>query len=105
MHLLVLHPGSAYFTDSLCDWHLRPPSGSSRVASNAFLVIDTGVYLDAGNPGAALQPTLVYEARLDVNDNTGRLRYDPDGSGPLAAITLANFNGKPGLTVTDITLI
>ena len=80
-------------------------AGSSRVASNAFLVIDNGSYLDQGNPGASPGPLLVYEARLDVNDNTGRLRYDPDGSGPLAAITLANFNGKPGLTVTDITLI
>ena len=80
-------------------------AGSSRVASNSFLVIDTGSYLDQGNPGASARPTLVYEARLDVNDNTGRLRYDPDGSGPLAAITLANFNGKPGLGVTDIVLI
>ena len=80
-------------------------AGSSRVASNAFLVIDNGSYLDQGNPGAAATPILVYEARLNVNDNTGRLLYDPDGSGPLKAVTLANLNGKPGLTVTDITLI
>ncbi|MEG3879038.1 calcium-binding protein [Microcoleus sp. herbarium7] len=79
--------------------------GSSRVASNAFLVIDTGSYLDSGNPGAAAGPLLVYEARLDVDDNTGRLLYDPDGSGSQRAVILANFNGKPGLTVTDITLI
>ena len=80
-------------------------AGSSRIASNSFLVVDTGVYLDSGNPGAAFGPILVYEAQLDVDNNTGRLRYDPDGSGPLAAVTLANLNGKPGLTVTDITLI
>ena len=80
-------------------------TGSNRIASRAFLVVDTGVYLDAGNPGAAAEPTLVYEAQLDVDNNTGRLRYDPDGSGSQAAFTIANFNGKPGLTVTDIILI
>ncbi|PSB53421.1 Oscillin [filamentous cyanobacterium Phorm 6] len=78
-------------------------AGSSRVASNAFLVVDTGFYLDQG--GSAEPPLLVYEAQLNVNNNTGRLLYDPDGAGPLKAVTLANFNGKPGLTVTDITLI
>lgn len=79
--------------------------GSSRVASNAFLVIDTGSYDGLGssqNPGGAV---LVYEAQLDVDNNTGRLLYDPDGAGPQTAVTLANFNGKPGLTVTDIVLI
>ena len=80
-------------------------AGSSRVASNAFLVVDTGSYLDQGQPGAAAGPLLVYEAQLDVNNNTGRLLYDPDGSGPQKALILANLNGKPGLTVTDITLI
>ena len=80
-------------------------AGSSRVASNAFLVIDTGSYNGLGNsqdPGAAL---LIYEAQLDVDNNTGRLLYDPDGIGSRPAVILANFNGKPGLTVTDITLI
>jgi len=80
-------------------------AGSSRVASNAFLVIDTGSYNGLGNsqdPGAAV---LVYEAQLYVDNNTGRLLYDPDGIGIRPAVTLANFNGKPGLTVTDIVLI
>ncbi|MEG3862717.1 calcium-binding protein [Microcoleus sp. herbarium12] len=80
-------------------------AGSSRVASNAFIVVDQGSYLDQGQPGAAAGPLLVYEAQLDVNNNTGRLLYDPDGSGPQKAVILANFNGKPGLTVTDVTLI
>ena len=77
----------------------------SRPRSDQFLVVDTGAYLDAGQPGAAFGPILVYEARLDLDNRTGRLLYDPDGAGSQAGITLANFFDKPGLTVTDITLI
>ncbi len=80
-------------------------TGSNRLASSAFLVVDNGSYNGLGNsqdPGA---PVLVYEAQLNVDNNTGRLLYDPDGSGSQTAITLANFNGKPGLTGSDIILI
>ena len=77
----------------------------SRPISEQFLVLDRGTYNNQGNPGAGSGPLLVYEARLDANDNTGRLLFDPDGAGIRPAVTLANFNGRPGLTVTDITLI
>ena len=79
--------------------------GSSRVASNYFLQVEKGSYNGLGNSQDPTQPVLVYEAQLDVDNNTGRLLYDPDGAGIRPAVTLANFNGKPGLTVTDITLI
>ncbi len=79
--------------------------GSSRIASNYFLQVEKGSYNGLGNSQDPTQPVLVYEAQLDVDNNTGRLLYDPDGAGIRPAVTLANFNGKPGLTVTDITLI
>ncbi|MEG4839293.1 calcium-binding protein [Microcoleus sp. B9-D4] len=80
-------------------------NGPSRPGSTQFLVLDTGTYNGQGNAQAPGQAVLIYENRLNVNDNTGRLLFDPDGSGSQAAVTLANFNGRPGLTVTDIILI
>ncbi|MEG4011394.1 MULTISPECIES: calcium-binding protein [unclassified Microcoleus] len=79
-------------------------NGPSRPGSQQFLVIDEGEYNGQGGLNGQ-SPLLIYENRLNVNDNTGRLLYDPDGSGALPAVTLANLNGKPGLTVTDIQLI
>ncbi|MBE9162138.1 calcium-binding protein [Tychonema sp. LEGE 06208] len=78
--------------------------GPSRPGSQQFLVIDEGEYNGQGGLNGQ-SPLLIYENRLNLNDNTGRLLYDPDGSGALPAVTLANLNGKPGLTVTDIQLI
>ena len=82
-------------------------NGPSRPGSAQFLVLDRETYNGQGNaqaPGAAV---LIYENLLDApaTENTSRLLFDPDGSGPRAAVTLANFFGRPGLTVTDITLI
>ncbi len=85
-------------------FNLGNVDGPSRPGSQQFLVIDEGDYNGQGgiNPSA---PVLIYENRLNANDNTGRLLFDIDGSGPQAAVTLANLNGRPGLTVTDIVLI
>lgn len=82
-------------------------NGPSRPGSAQLLVLDRETYNGLGNaqaPGAAV---LIYENRLDApgTDNTSRLLFDPDGAGAQQAVTLANFNGRPGLTVTDITLI
>ncbi|MBE9094258.1 calcium-binding protein [Tychonema sp. LEGE 07203] len=79
-------------------------NGPSRPRFEQLLVLEDTPYDGNGglNPSA---PLLIYENRLNADDNTGRLLFDPDGSGPQAAITLANLNGRPGLTTNDIVLI
>ncbi|MBE9186634.1 calcium-binding protein [Microcoleus sp. LEGE 07076] len=79
-------------------------NGPSRPGSSQFLVLDNGSYNGQGGLNGQ-SPLLIYENRLGADDNTGRLLFDPDGSGSQAAVTLANLNGRPGLTVTDIVLI
>ena len=80
--------------------------GPSRLPSAQFLVLDNGSYNGQGGL-SGISPLVIYENRLNVNpdDNKGRLLFDPDGTGSAPAVVLANLNGKPGLTVTDIVLI
>jgi Ca2+-binding RTX toxin-like protein len=43
--------------------------------------------------------------RLVYNSSTGSLYYDPDGSGAGSAQIVATFQGNPGISATDITVI
>jgi Ca2+-binding RTX toxin-like protein len=43
--------------------------------------------------------------RLVYNTSTGSLYYDPDGNGAATAQIVATFQGNPGLSSTDITVI
>jgi len=83
-----------------------PVGGPSRLDSNQLLVLDRVDYNGLGGLNGAA-PLLIYENRLnaDASSNTGRLLYDPDGSGPRSFVVLANLNGRPSLTTNDIVLI
>jgi Ca2+-binding RTX toxin-like protein len=75
---------------------LQPVPNTNRLSSQSLLVVDTGNYNQAVAPAQAV---MVYEG------STGRLLFDPDGSGPKAPVYLALLNGTPALNVGDITLI
>ena len=43
--------------------------------------------------------------RLVYNTSNGSLYYDPDGNGAAAAQIVATFQGNPGISSTDITVV
>jgi Ca2+-binding RTX toxin-like protein len=79
--------------------------GPSRLDSAQLLVLDNELYDGRGDRNNSTLGVFIYENRLNASDNTGRLLFDRDGSGPQKAVILANLNGRPSLTVTDIILI
>jgi Ca2+-binding RTX toxin-like protein len=69
-------------------------------AGPAGLLADEAFYAAAGaNRGHDASDRIIY------NTDTGRLSYDPDGSGPQAAIAFAQLRGAPALAAHDIWLI
>lgn len=69
----------------------------NRPTSQQFLLLDNGAYSNASTQNASA--LVVYEGE------TGRLLFDPDGSGAQSAVYLALIDGRPALTASDITLI
>lgn len=90
---LILQFGQANFPG------LSPFNNSlpNRPGSQQFLVLDQGTYTNASTQST--QALIVYEGA------SGRLLFDPDGSGSQGALYLALLDGRPGLTASDITLI
>lgn len=72
---------------------------ASRIGSQQLFVLDSGTYTEATSTAPKGGGLIVYEAA------SGRLLYDPDGPGNNNSVYLALLNGKPSLTVNDITLI
>jgi len=76
--------------------------GTNKLSGKSFLGLDTGKYTSSFAPAGAAtnQPFLFYQSE------DGRLGFDPDGiAGSNPGVTLAILNQKPGITISDITLI
>jgi Ca2+-binding RTX toxin-like protein len=76
-------------------------TGGNQPAFEAFLQVNSTYNNNATPQGAsASQPFIFYEI------NTGRLGFDPDGSGGAnPGVTIAILNNAPRITAGDITLI
>jgi Ca2+-binding RTX toxin-like protein len=76
-------------------------TGGNQPAFEAFLQVNSTYNNNATPQGASTsQPFLFYEI------NTGRLGFDPDGSGGAnPGVTIAILNNAPRITAGDITLI
>ncbi|MEI6643670.1 MAG: calcium-binding protein [Novosphingobium sp.] len=69
-------------------------------AGPAGMLAEEAFYAAAGaNRGHDASDRIIY------NTDTGRLSYDPDGSGPLASIAFAQLRGAPALAAHDIWLV
>ncbi|MBD1883508.1 calcium-binding protein [Microcoleus vaginatus] len=82
--------------------NLRGVQNTNRLSSQAFLALESGQYNGSFGPAGAgaSDPFVFYE------NSTGRLGYDSNGVGTAdGVVTLANLNGRPGITAADITLI
>ncbi|MEG3874508.1 calcium-binding protein [Microcoleus sp. MON2_D6] len=86
--------------------NLRVVPNTNRLSSQAFLALESGAYESKFAPAGAgpTEPFVFYEGANGTQG--GRLGYDPDGiAGPNPGVTLANLNGRPGITAADIILI
>ncbi|MEG4531087.1 calcium-binding protein [Microcoleus sp. D2_18a_D3] len=82
--------------------NLRVRDNTNQLSSKAFLVLESGSYDGTFGPaGAGASEPFVFYQNAD-----GRLGYDSNGvSNAGGVVTLAILNGRPGITLTDITLI
>jgi Ca2+-binding RTX toxin-like protein len=89
------------FTTQIDELAFDTSSGFGEIgASGNFAAGDARFYAAAGaTAGHDASDRLVYDT------SSGRLYYDPDGSGPDAASAIADLQGHPQLVASDITVI
>ena len=87
------------------------------VSGSDKLLFDDAVFTNLGAPGAftsgderfVAAPGARYgveaDDRLMYDTSTGKLYYDPDGSGSASAFIVGVVQGAPTLVATDITVI